>query len=266
MIDKQKILVDVLDFLSSKFNLTSKNLIKTNGYYLWDFGDDSVIHIEFNQIKNWIFGLWIVYDENVSDKISISFFGDKKNWIDKFKPTTSSISHEVTLNIDDIKDIDNYTWDLFYPIEKELNGLIKRRLFWEFFIDSNGDESFLSWLVNEIWYGNIDNKLRKFYQKYILLPIAKLTTKMWKIRFHKYIHDCYVEDTSRKYYFEPCRIHVTYVNDVNESKYVSDEIQLHSPMFAFLNATDEWIGKIHVEHKHKDSIRSLYYVNTYYRL
>ena len=266
MIDKQKILVDILDFLSNHFNLTVKNLVKTNGYYLWDMGEDSVIHLEFEQIKNWKFGLWIVYDESVPDKVNISFFGNKKNWIDKFKPSRSPISSELNLKIEDLEDIDNYTWDLFYPIEKELYGLNKRRLFWEFFINSDGDETFVQWLFDEIWWGTIDPKLQKFYKKRILLPIAKLTAKLWKLRFHKYIHDCYVEDTSEKYYFEPCRLYITYADNVNESKYVNDKIQLHSLLFAFLNATDDWIGKVHVEHIHKDFKRTLYNITTYYRL
>lgn len=266
MVNKQKILVDILDFLSKQFNLTVKNLKKTNGYYLWDFGEDSVVHLEFEQIKNWIFGLWIVYDESVPDKVNISFFGNKQNWIDKFKPSRSPISSELKLKIEDLDDIDNYTWDLFYPIEKELYGLNKRRLLWEFFINSDGDETFVQWLFDEIWWGKIDPKLKKIYQKCVLLPIAKLTAKLWKLRFHKYIYNCYVEDTSKKYYFEPCRLYVTYTDDDNASKFVSDKIQLYSPLFAILNKTRDWIGSVRVEHIHKDSVRKLYYINTYYSL
>lgn len=266
MVDKQKILIDILDFLSKQFNLTVKNLKKTNGYYLWDFGEDSVVHLEFDQIKNWKFGLWIVYDESVPDKVNISFFGNKNRWIDKFKPSRSPISSELKLKIEDLEDIDNYTWDLFHPIEKELYGLVKRRLLWEFFINSDGDETFVQWLFDEIWWNTIDPKLQKFYHKCVLLPIAKLTAKLWKLRFHKHICNCYVEDTSKKYYFEPCRLYVTYVDDVNASKYVSDKIQLYSPLFAILNKTRDWIGSVRVEHIHKDSNRKLYYINTYYSL
>ena len=244
----------------------TKNLKKTNGYYLWDFGEDSVVHLEFDQIKNWKFGLWIVYDESVPDKVNISFFGNKNRWIDKFKPSRSPISSELKLKIEDLEDIDNYTWDLFYPIEKELHGLVKRRLLWEFFINSDGDETFVQWLLDEIWWNTIDPKLQKFYHKCVLLPIAKLTAKLWKLRFHKHIHNCYVEDTSKKYYFEPCRLYVTYADDVNASKYVSDKIQLYSPLFAILNKTRDWLGSVRVEHIHKDSNRKLYYINTYYSL
>ena len=266
MVEKQKILIDILDFLSKQYNLTVKNLKKTNGYYLWDFGEDSVVHLEFNQIKNWKFGLWIVYDESVPDKVNISFFGNKNHWIDKFKPSRSPISSELKLKIEDLEDIDNYTWDLFYPIEKELHGLVKRRLLWEFFINSDGDETFIQWLFDEIWWNTVDPKLQKFYHNCVLLPIAKLTAKLWKLRFHKHIYNCYVEDTNKKYYFEPCRLYVTYADDVNASKFVSDKIQLYSPLFAILNKTRDWIGSVRVEHIHKDSNRKLYYINTYYSL
>lgn len=261
MIDKQKILVDILDFLSKHFNLNVKNLVKTNGYYLWNFGEDSVVHLEFNQIKNWKFGLWIVYDESIPNKVNISFFGNKKNWIDKFKPSYSPISSELKLKIEDLEDIDNYTWDLFYPIEKELYGLSKRRLLWEFFINSDGEESFLSWLTYEIWYGTIDKKLKKYYQDFILLPVAKLTAKLWKIRFRKYICDCICENTSELYYMSPCRIYITYESDYNASEHIFKTIDDKSPLFTFLNLTHEWIGDVLVEHVNKDSKRELYYIN-----
>ena len=163
--------------------------------------------------------------------------------------------------IEDLEDIDNYTWDLFYPIEKELYGLSKRRLLWEFFINSDGDESFLSWLTYEIWYGTIDKKLKKYYQKFILLPVAKLTAKLWKIRFRKYICDCICENTSELYYMSPCRIYITYESDYNASEYIFKTINNKSLLFTFLNLTHEWIGDVLVEHVNKDSKRELYYVN-----
>lgn len=267
MIDNQKILTQIIDYLNHNFGLTPKSMVKHRGYYLWDFGDDSTIHIEFKEIKNWKFGIWILTpDDPENDVIVIEFFGNKKNWIDKFKPTCSKISSEVKITAKDIDDPDDYLWDLFYSIQQDLNGLKRHRFLWEYFLDSDGEDHFVRWLIDEIWWGTIDPKLQKFYQKYVLLPIAKLTAKLWKLRFHKYIYNCYVEDTSEKYYFEPCRLYVTYTDDENASKFVSDKIQLYSPLFALLNKTRDWIGSVRVEHIHKDSNRKLYYINTYYSL
>ena len=82
-VDKQKILTQILDYLNHNFGLTPKKLIKTNGYYLWDFGEDSVSHIEFKEIKSWKFGIWIFTSDEIFEyvglNLSIQFFLLPKN-------------------------------------------------------------------------------------------------------------------------------------------------------------------------------------------
>lgn len=260
--NKQKILVQIIDYLNDNFGLTQKSLVKTNGYYLWDFGEDSVIHIEFKEIKNWKFGIWILEDENDQDKIHLSFFGNKKNWIDKFKPTYSKISSELKITSEDIDDPDDYLWDLFYSIRQDLNGLKRHRFLWEYFLDSEGEDHFIKWLIDEIWYGTIQTNLLKFYEVKVLIPLSKLFMKFLKRRFSKYIVDIKFEDTHEVYFYQPCNIYISYSSDINASGYIHDKIE-KSLFFKFLNLTHESIGQVRVFHINHNRPRQTYYINDF---
>lgn len=260
--NKQKILVQIIDYLNDNFGLTQKSLVKTNGYYLWDFGKDSVIHIEFKEIKSWKFGIWILEDESNQDEIHLSFFGNKRNWIDKFKPSYSKISSEVKITSKDIDDPDDYLWDLFYSIRQDLNGLKRHRFLWEYFLDSEGEDHFIKWLIDEIWYGTIRTNWLKFYETKVLIPLTKLFVKILKMRFSKYVIDIKLEDTHEKYFHQPCNIYISYSDDINASKYIHDKIE-KSLFFKFLNLTHESIGQVIVFHINHNKPRLTYYINDF---
>lgn len=260
-VDKQKILTQIIDYLNHNFDLTPKSLIKKRGYYLWDFGDDSTIHVEFKEIKSWKFGIWILTsDESEKDEIVIEFFGNKKNWIDKFKPTCSKISSEVKITSKDIDDPDDYLWDLFYSIRQDLNGLRRHRFLWEYFLDSEGEDHFIKWLIDEIWYGTIRANWLKFYEAKVLIPLSRLFMKFLKYRFYKYISDIKFEDTHEVYFHQPCNIYISYSSDINASGYVHQKIQ-KNPIFKFLNLTSSSIGSVVVYHIKQNEPRQVYYIN-----
>ena len=81
-------------------DFTVENIEESNGYYLFEFGEKTVFHFNIKEIKKWKFGLWI-RDGKKKDSFRLEFFGDKIDWIDKFKPTASTLSHDNEYTVKD---------------------------------------------------------------------------------------------------------------------------------------------------------------------
>ena len=85
---------------NSVFNeLIRNNLIPTdiefgNGYFIFEMGDDSVVHFHVKGCKGWKFGMWI--NTGNEDNI-IQYFAQYEDNIDKFKPSRSSFCENVSL-------------------------------------------------------------------------------------------------------------------------------------------------------------------------
>lgn len=58
-----------------------------NGYFLFDFGENSVCHFKLKAIPDWRFGIWLDSDG------TYEIFGDHRDLIDKFKPSRTYVSH-----------------------------------------------------------------------------------------------------------------------------------------------------------------------------
>ena len=81
-------------------DFTVENIEESNGYFLFEFGEKTVFHFDIKEIKKWKFGLWI-RDGKKKDSFRLEFFGDKIDWIDKFKPTASTLSHDKEYTVED---------------------------------------------------------------------------------------------------------------------------------------------------------------------
>lgn len=100
-----------------------------NGYFIFDFGDDSVVHFKLKGVwKSWLFGMWItsenldkteeITDENRNDNLVVQLFCRNEDWLDKFKPSRSSLCLKF--------DRDDYQRDdMDYEIRTML-GMIKK--------------------------------------------------------------------------------------------------------------------------------------------
>ena len=85
---------------NSVFNELIRNkLIPTdiefgNGYFIFEMGDDSVVHFHIKGCKSWKFGMWI----NTGDVDNvIQYFAQYEDSIDKFKPSRSYFCENVSL-------------------------------------------------------------------------------------------------------------------------------------------------------------------------
>lgn len=66
-----------------------------SGYFIFETGDDSVVHFHIKQIKGWRFAMWI---DTESEAETVQFFAQFEELIDKFKPSRSFFCESVSKN------------------------------------------------------------------------------------------------------------------------------------------------------------------------
>ena len=79
-----------------------------NGYYLFDFGENTVCHFRVPGAKKWLFGIWAIPQEDGS--IRVDLFGEHEWYIDKFKPTATKLSDSAVVK--DQASLDDLDWSL----------------------------------------------------------------------------------------------------------------------------------------------------------
>lgn len=197
-LSKTKVKDLVLDYLKRKAGLTVKTIESGNGYFLFEFGRNSVFHFTFKEIRGWKFGLWLRWEDDEKKKLKIDFFGHKINWIDKFKPTQTMLANSVVIS--SYKDLDDFElmYDLFYSSNEHYDsdgdilkwlGLLKRyRHLTEYFMSSDyPNKSFTSWLWDEIWFYDIEKPVTDFYEAHIQGLLYKAALWLVGLKYHKYI-------------------------------------------------------------------------------
>lgn len=80
------------------------NIEYGNGYFLFEFGKDTVAHFKIKGCKGWQFAVWLNTDKEKD--YELQFFFQYIKDIDKFKPSASDYCYEITKN--DYND--NYKW------------------------------------------------------------------------------------------------------------------------------------------------------------
>ena len=116
------------------------NIKYGNGYFIFDKGENGVIHFNVKGLHGWKFGMWLETDaeklknDNGQDYPAVQFFCQHELNINKFKPSRSFFS--VDLSLSEIEDDD--TWSL-YEIATILR-MIKAHPFVSFAMDLNEDK------------------------------------------------------------------------------------------------------------------------------
>lgn len=165
-----------------------------NGYFIFDLGQNSVVHFKIKEIPYWKFGLWIIKDTE-KNEYTVQFFGDKIDWIDKFKPSRSTITSAEdrdeadTLPLVVTKKNQNSYCSLDMAVFGELEvlkRLKKNRRIAEYGL-SETSQGFLKWLFGEIWYYDIQEPVEHFWEAHIVGILYKLIIKYIAFRFRKYV-------------------------------------------------------------------------------
>jgi hypothetical protein len=185
-----------------------------NSYYLFDLGEEAVVHFKIKKCKRWLFGLWIVDIGNNNTRLSL--FGEHEDYIDKFKPTQTKLSEEIEFSNDisdeDLKTkIENLVWSLIYDkVSVIYNSNVAGKI--KFYYGCKG---VLRWLLNEWWFYRIElpfNKwLRYSANKYVCIIICLILNIIYGKRL-KAIYE-------KKEYFSPTyEIYIRYKEGVSDNK------------------------------------------------
>lgn len=243
----------VFDILKNE-GFTVKNVEELNGYFIFEIGEKSVYHFNIKEIKNWKFGLWIVdTKDDGHDVYSISLFGDKEYWIDKFKPSATPVTNTIEIPISFFNDNESSDEDVSYEIKcelswdfmKDLHHLKYARIFKEYTIDS-GWESFTKWYIGQ---------LKLFKIRPLKQNIARKITSVWhffikkyiSIKYKKYIED--VEIVKTPFFMHDTDINITFKKGLSEEvmDVIADKID-KTFTADFINPFSDLIGDSRIEY------------------
>lgn len=91
MTNNRKIANSVFNILR-KAGLIPVDVQFGNGYFIFEHGEDSVVHFHIKSVKNWKFGMWI--DTSIDNAVQV--FAQNEMWIDKFKPSRSIFLENIS--------------------------------------------------------------------------------------------------------------------------------------------------------------------------
>ena len=246
----------VLKELEEYNGLHVKDMTEVPGYYVFKFNEHEIFHFTFKEIPEWKFALWITWANDKKDEYNIAFFGNKINWIDKFKPSCSPISCKMKLKVDD----EFEPFDLIYEEADTLKGLKDHRLLCEYSINSHYWTGFIPWLWSEIYYYKIHNPFFKWYEKHILPLKVKVATCLYNLRYNKYLKVRDVYDNRGKYYKQPYDINLEYKENITEDDKFNTYCSIQGGIIRkWLNITNESVGDVNVRHCEFGKKRDFYY-------
>lgn len=84
----------IFDIIKSN-HFTPININYGNGYFIFDMGEDSVVHFEIKGLHGWKFAIWIDRKDGELKYPSVQFFCQHTLNIDKFKPSRSFFLEDI---------------------------------------------------------------------------------------------------------------------------------------------------------------------------
>lgn len=251
MLSKKEVIEKIFNYIEEESNYRLKIINKQfgDGYFIFEFGENSVCQFEIKSLKRWQFGLWIRENED-NESYNINLFGEHIDYIDKFKPTATAITHEFKYkNEDDL-------WQSFDFIKELLmikcHPLIMKHCYYGIY------QNYFMFLLREFFYYRIESPLTKFKGYSLTKFYLNIIKILYKLRFRKLDVNVYVKE---KGWYPPFDFQLYY------DKYDEDEVE--DIYFSIENENrkvwliPEWIRcNIDVEHfRDKDDTRGFYYIN-----
>ncbi len=232
----------------SEYQYTVQDVKIGNSYYLFNLGEESVIHFKIKGCKRWLFGLWIV--ELSENKVRISLFGEYEDYIDKFKPTQTKLSEnvEVDKNISDEeleKKLEYLVWSIIY---KQVEVIYGSNIAGKIKFYYPGHENLLKWFFNQWWFYKIEwpflQKLRYKYNKYIAMVICFILNSIYRKRLNATYN-------KTDFFFPTYEININYKEGTND-----DDIY---NVYKHINKDTGFDKSIRINHIPFNEKRSIYF-------
>lgn len=103
-----------------EFGFTPKKIQRGDSYFVFDMGDDSVMHFELKECPGWLFAFWLDCMAKKKENC-ITFFTRHKTDLDKFKPSRSFFTAKYTKQ--DIIDSFNPKYYMFLEMKEILRHI-----------------------------------------------------------------------------------------------------------------------------------------------
>lgn len=211
-------LTEIFNSIFSEIENQSGKKIKTkkfsNGYYLFEFGSDTVCNFTVEGAKNWLFGIWAIPQED--DSINVYLFGEHKYYLNKFKPTQTKISQDCKIkNRGELKNLIYNLGDTISEISLICNypiiGYIKT--YW-----NTCSQNPIKWYIKNWIFYEIKKPIIDWKRNQLNNMLAIVYKYYSKLRWRKYLNISIID--SRKNGFEVWprfEFKVEFKKDVSES-------------------------------------------------
>ena len=177
----------VFNYIRGK-KFTPINIEYGRSYFIFDHGEDGIVHFNIKGLHGWKFAMWIETDpaalknEGYKESPAIQFFCQHELNIDKFKPSRSFFLTDISLH--DIEKEDS--WYLYNILD--ILQMIKKHPLVSFAMDGNEsaycNESYLKHYLGARFYGTEKKITTWFKDKSVLLWHGP---KVWFINKYKVV-------------------------------------------------------------------------------
>lgn len=271
-LSKTKVKDIILDYLKNE-GFTVKTIQALGGYFIFDMGKNSVFHITFKEIPGWKFGMWLQWtDEKKKNELQVDFFGDKIDWINKFKPTQTPIANRVVVkSYKELEDQFGKIWDLFQhstdgfdsngEVLEWMRSLRLHRHMTEYFLYDHSKKSYFKFLWDEFTFYTLYKGFCNFYEKHMLPWHVKFTAFVWKHLFKKHLMVKAIYDTREHYFMHPYDIVLEYREGAtNEELWnIYWFIEKKSLLNKWCNLFRKHVGEVSIRHCEYGSKRGFYF-------
>lgn len=251
MLNKREVIEQIFNKIEEKSNHCLKiiNKVFGNGYFIFEFGEDSVCHFKIKGLKRWQFGLWIK-QHNDNENYVIDLFGEHEDYIDKFKPVATKIKYKFEYKNEDD----------FWKCYKFINNLmmIKQHPFVIKHCYYGASENYLKFLLSEFFYYRIKKHLIKFKKHSLTKLYLNCIKIIYKLRFRKLDINVYDKRETGWAVYPPFDFNIYY------DKCIEDE--LYDIYSSIENKEKTWLipkwvqYNIHVNHlRDKNDKRGFYF-------
>lgn len=150
--ERRKELYDMFCDIMKNHKFVMKDIVFHNSYFVFAFDEYSVIHFQVKGLKRWLFGLWMVEEDD--GKRYFQLFAQPLNNIDKFKPSRAQLLYRSDRPIEDIQDwqVKEAMKEVVYPIKYD-ERLAWYIHYWGYFPTNNVEKwgQYLKFKLYNFW-------------------------------------------------------------------------------------------------------------------
>lgn len=160
--------------------ITFEEIKYLSGYFIWEFGKNSVVHFKIKEIPDWLFGIW--WDKPKGDILKGTLFTQYIDTIDKFKPSYSEINSSICFNKNNYDEgcLENVVNLLKYMREEPMLAFCKDYLGWDYNLEYHTREEAEKKFIEYKEYELESQRHEKYLTDRIMKKIKEICDKSFE--------------------------------------------------------------------------------------